>query len=118
MYKLISIFSAIIRQYLLPNPYIHLFKEAAYADLFNVLIGGFLLYKLSFLLTRMGYRREINEPFEGSARYLFNYIILTIIITFIGKIFKDIKIMITIFIVIYIVLCILAKKIFTSNKIF
>ena len=39
MYKFINIISALIRQFLLPNPYINLFSQEVYADLFNIIIG-------------------------------------------------------------------------------
>ena len=40
MYKFISILSAFIRQFLLPNPYVNIIGNEIYADLFNIIIGG------------------------------------------------------------------------------
>lgn len=116
MFKFIQLISALIRQFLLPNPYMNLFKEEVYANLFNIIIGGYILHKLSFWLTRMGYTKGVDEPEKGSIGYLFSYIILTFIITLIGKIFTDIKFVIGIFLIIYIILCVLVNKIFNRNN--
>ena len=118
MYKLVSIISVLIRQFLLPNPYINLFKQEVYADLFNIIIGGIILHKLSFLLTGMAYTRGVNEPEEGSIGYLFSYIILTLLITFLGKIIGNIWIMIGVFLTIYILLCIVVSKTFNRHDYF
>lgn len=118
MFKVVHIMSAWIRQFLLPNPYTNLFKENIYADLFNMIIGGYILHKLSFWLTGMGYTKGIDDPVEGSIGYLFSYILITTIITFIGKTFNDIKIIIGLFLIIYIILCILVSKFFNKHHIF
>ena len=43
MYKTVSILSALIRQFYLPNPYEIYFNSSAYADIFNIIIGGAIL---------------------------------------------------------------------------
>ncbi len=116
MYKILSIVSALIRQFLLPNPYVDLFNEEVYADLFNIIIGGYILHKLSFWLTGMGYIKGVDEPTEGSIGYLFSYIILTVLITFLGKFIRDIRVMIVVFLIMYIMLCILVNKIFNRHN--
>lgn len=118
MYKFISIISALIRQFLFPNPYIYLFSQEVYADLFNIIIGGIILHKLSFWLTGMAYTRGINEPTEGSIGYLFSYIILTLLITFLSKIISNIWIMVSAFLIIYILFCIVVSKTFNRHKYF
>lgn len=80
MYKIIHILSALIRQFLLPNPYNHFFSYVIYADLFNVLIGGTILHFLSFLLTGVGYIKGVNSPASGSLGYLISYIYLTVVL--------------------------------------
>lgn len=112
MYKLVSIISALVRQFLLPNPYMSWFENEIYADLFNIVIGGFVLHKLSFWLTGLGYTKGIDEPVGGSFGYLISYIILTTIIILVGKFIVDIKLAIGIFLVIYIILFIIVNKIF------
>ena len=54
MYKFISILSAFIRQFLLPNPYVNIIGNEIYADLFNIIIGGTILHCLSYILTGFG----------------------------------------------------------------
>lgn len=117
MYKFVSIVSALIR-YFLPNPYISLFKEEVYADLFNIIIGGIILHKLSFWLTGMSYTRGVNEPAEGSIGYFFSYVVLTLLITFLGKIISNIWIMVCAFLIIYILLCIVVSKTFNRHNYF
>ncbi len=118
MYKFINIISALIRQFLLPNPYINLFSQEVYADLFNIIIGGIILHKLSFWLTGMAYTRGVNEPTEGSIGYLFSYVILTLLITFLGKIINNILLMVVVFLAIYVLLCVVASKVFNKHNYF
>jgi len=118
MYKIIHVISALIRQFLLPNPYINWFDNEIHADLFNILIGGWILHKLSFWLTGIGYTKGIDEPASGSLGYLVSYIILTVVITLIGKFIVNIKVAIVVFIVIYILLCIVVSKIFNRHNYF
>ena len=112
VYKLINIISVLIRQFLLPNPYISWFDNELSADLFNIIVGGFILHKLSFWLTGIGYTKGIDEPAGGSLGYLVSYIILTVIITLIGNFIVNIKAAIVVFLVIYVLLCIVVNKIF------
>ena len=116
MYKLVSIISALARQFLLPNPYISWFENEIYADLFNIVIGGFILHKLSFWLTGIGYKKGIDDPAGGSFGYLISYVILTTIITLVGKFIVNIKLAIGIFLLVYIVLCIMVYKIFNIHN--
>lgn len=118
MYNFIYIISALIRQFLLPNPYINFFKEEMYANIFNIIIGGFILHELSFWLTGMGYKKGINKPVTGSICYLICYVILTLIITFIGRAITDLRILFGIFLIIYISLCFLVRIIFNKFSIF
>ena len=43
MYKIIHLISGLIRQFVLPNPYINIIGNETYADLFNIFIGGTIL---------------------------------------------------------------------------
>lgn len=115
MYKIIHILSALVRQFLLPNPYIHLFSDAIYADLFNILIGGTILHFLSFILTGVGYTKGVDSPASGSLGYLISYIYLTALITVLGFFIENIKIFIIVFIVIYILSMIFVGKIFRKQ---
>ena len=84
MYKFIHLISAFIRQFLLPNPYINIIENEAYAELFNIFMGGTILHCLSFILTGCGYKKGIDNSATGSAGYLFSYCYLTIVITVLG----------------------------------
>ena len=115
IYKIIIFISAIIRQFLLPNPYENIISGYFNAELFNILIGEFILYKLSFWLAGCGYYKGIDEPATGSILYLICYCILTAIITLLGKFISNIKIFLLLFAVIYIALIIIMTNI--SNRI-
>lgn len=112
MYKLISLISAFIRQFLLPNPYINFFDNEAMADLFNIIIGGAILHSLSFLLTKCGYEKGIDDPASGSLGYLISYCYLTTLITGLGYFISNITVFIIIFSVIYIASCVITLYIF------
>lgn len=115
MYKIIYILSALIRQFLLPNPYINFFTEGLYADLFNILIGGTILHILSFILTGVGYTKGVDSPASGSLGYLISYIYLTILITVLGFFINSIKIFIIVFIIIYVLTMLIVSKIFRKQ---
>lgn len=51
MYRLIHLISAFVRQILLPNPYVNIIGNEAYADLFNIIIGGTIIHIFAFILT-------------------------------------------------------------------
>lgn len=115
IYRFIFLISAFIRQFLLPNPYKNIMLGYFNADLFNILIGSYILHKLSFWLAGCGYYKGIDEPATGSILYLICYCILTAIITLLGKFLNNIKIFLVLFVVIYIALIIVVTNI--SNRI-
>ena len=78
MYKFISILSAFIRQFLLPNPYVNIIGNEIYADLFNIIIGGTILHCLSYILTGFG--------------YLISYCYITALITALGYFITHVKV--------------------------
>ena len=47
MYSIISLISAWIRQFYLPNPFATILNPS-YADIFNILVGGAILHFLSY----------------------------------------------------------------------
>lgn len=113
MYNIIHIISAIIR-YFLPNPYINWFNERNVADGFNIVVGGIILWKLSYLMTKCVYSKSIDDPAVGSTWYLINYCYLTLVITLVGKLVVKLKTAIIIFLLIYIVSCII--ELIISNR--
>lgn len=116
MYRFIHLVSAIIRQFLLPNPYSNLIKNQTYADLFNIVIGATILHVLSYVLTGFGYTRGISESSFGSLGYLISYGYLIILITVLESHISNFKLFLCIFIIIYIISCIIVNYIFTRKN--
>ena len=112
MYKIIHIISALIRNFLLPNPYTNIIKDELLSDLFNVIIGGYIIYKLSFFLNGFIYQKGTDTPAKGSFTYLLCYIFLTLVITFLGAIISNFIIFLIVFLIIYGLSCYVAISIF------
>ena len=51
VYHIIHVISALIRKFLLPNPFSNFFSNQAYADLFNIVIGGAILNIMAYIMT-------------------------------------------------------------------
>ncbi len=92
MYKTVSILSALIRQFYLPNPYELYFNSNAYADVFNIIIGGFILHLLSYFLTSSIYEKRNHPSWIGSALYCINYIGNTFLIQHLCNNFSNLQI--------------------------
>lgn len=118
MYKIIHLISALIRQFLLPNPYTNIIGNKTYADLFNIFIGGTILHFCAFVLTGCGYIKGVDEPASGSLGYLISYCYITAVITALGYFISNTTIFIVSFIVIYIISCILIRMIFNKRNTF
>ena len=69
MYKIFNTLSAFIRQFCLPNPYEIYFESSAYADVFNIIVGGAILHLFSFFLTSSVYEKGRHQSWIGSALY-------------------------------------------------
>lgn len=92
MYKSVSILSALIRQFCLPNPYEIYFNSSAYADVFNIIIGGAILHLFSFFLTSSIYEKGRHPSWIGSALYCINYIGNTYLIQYLCNTFSNLQI--------------------------
>ena len=114
MYYIISVISAVIRQFLLPNPFANLFSNQVYANLFNIIFGGFILHILTYIMTGTIYEKG-SAPGIGSFLYLFNYCFITGTIILITWLIHNFWIAIIICVLIYIVALILLSK-FSSEK--
>lgn len=117
MYEFIHLISALIRQFLLPNPYINIIGNETYADLFNIVIGGTINHIFAFILTGCGYKRGIDDPASGSFRYLISYCYITVIITLLGLLISNFIIFVIVYLVVYIASCILVGIVFNHNTI-
>ena len=118
MYKFIHLISALIRQFVLPNPYINIIGSEVYADFFNIFIGGTILHFCAYILTGCGYTKGVNNPASGSLGYLISYCYVTALITALGYFISNITVFIIAFIVLYIVSCIFVGYIFNRNSSF
>jgi hypothetical protein len=103
MYKLVSILSILVRQFLLPNPYERIFSEESTSLLFNLIIGGLILHFLSYTLTGIFYNKG-EAPSLGSIMYLLWYIINTAIITVAGMLIQNVYWLIIILIITYLII--------------
>lgn len=115
MYKFIHIISALIRQFVLPNPYVNIIGNEAYADLFNIFIGGTILHICAYLLTRCGYVSGVDSPAAGSFGYLVSYCYVTILITVLGRFVSDVILFVIVFMILYIISCIIVRYIFDKG---
>lgn len=109
MYNIIHIISALIRQFLLPNPFSNLFSNQIYADLFNILLGGAILHVLAYIMTGIVYEKG-SAPGLGSFLYLFNYCIITGTIILITWLIHNFWVAVIICIVVYIIVLMLLNK--------
>ncbi len=102
MYSIISLISAWVRQFYLPNPFATIISSS-YADLFNILVGGAILHLLSYGITSIYYERG-SMPSIGSISYLFWYIVNTFIFIGIGKITTSILSFAILFLIVYVII--------------
>lgn len=117
MYKAIHLISAIIRQFVLPNPYSSVIKDNVYAELFNIFVGGTIIHVLAYILTGCGYTRGVDSQSSGSLGYLIRYIYLTFLITGLGYVFNSIVWFGISVLVVFIFSCIVVRYIFNRNRI-
>ena len=118
MYKFIHLISALIRQFVLPNPYVNIIDSEVYADLFNIFIGGTILHFCAYILTGCGYTKGVNDPASGSFGYLISYCYITALITTLGYFIPNITVFIIVFVVLYIVSCLLVNLTFNRSRSF
>lgn len=111
----ISIFSWLIRQFALPNPFKNMCSDAGTAEGINLIFGGIFI-PLSFLLTRTWYVSGSDEKWKGSLGFLINYCILTGILLLISKFISNTTLIIGIFAVIYLILCLIECWLLNRNR--
>lgn len=92
MYRIFNTLSAFIRQFCLPNPYAMYFETSAYADVFNILVGGVILHVFSFFLTSSVYEKGKHPSWIGSALYCISYIFNTFLIQYLCNNFSTLEI--------------------------
>lgn len=114
MYSIVSLISAWVRQFYLPNPFATIINPS-YADIFNILVGGAILHFLSYGITSIYYRKG-EAPAVGSISYLIWYIINTFIFIGVGSLTSTIELYILFICFIYIVIISLVSNISNGNR--
>lgn len=109
MYQLIKVFSYLVRQFLIPNPFTNLIKNLGMAEIVNWIFGGALI-PLAYFLTGTWYDGDVK--FIGSIGFLFNYAILTGLFLMITKFITNLYLVAFLFILGYAILCIVENKLF------
>lgn len=86
MYKIFFLISVLIREFYLPNPFEKYFqndllylKAESIAEIFNLIMGGTILYYSSFFLASSIYQKEEMPSIIGSICYLISFILNTIL---------------------------------------
>lgn len=110
MYNIIHVISALVRQFLLPNPFSNLFPNQVYADIFNIFIGGLVLHVLAYVMTGTVYEKK-SAPGFGSLLYMINYCLITGLIVLVTWLIHNFWISIIVFIILYILILVLLSKI-------
>ena len=115
LYKIVYFVSLLVRNFLLPNPYINIIGNETYAELFNMIIGGLILHKLAYWFTGNIYRKRIDDPSVGSFCYLISYVVITLVFSFLGYFITNVMLFIIIFLVLYLLACVIVCKLFNKE---
>ena len=114
MYKIIKIFSYLIRQFWLPNPFKNMF-EPDMAEIINWSVGGAFVI-LAYTLTGTWYESKKEYYWIGSLGFLINYFVLTGLLLLISKLISDLWLISIIFLILYILLCVIEYKLFNRYQ--
>lgn len=118
MYRLVAFISSILRTFYFPNPFTKYFKiifanneilsssVSSLADLFNLVLGGFILCKICYPLVGMVYDSG-NAPAIGSLMYLGAVLLNSKILIWISNLVDKPKIFLVVFIGAIIIECII-----------
>lgn len=98
MYKIFFLISTIIREFYLPNPFKKYFQNDLWylnansiAEIFNLVIGGTILYYSSFFLASSIYKKGEMPYIIGSICYLISFILNNILMEHLCSLFTDFK---------------------------
>lgn len=108
MYKIVSLFSFLFRQFILPNPFINIVSEN-YAELFNYIFGGVFIV-LAYTITGTWYTSRKEDRWKGSVGFFFNYTILTLATIAVSSLIHDVYWIAGIVFIIFIILCIIESN--------
>lgn len=115
-YIVISVINALVRNFVLPNPYSTFFQDEAKAVGFNFLIGGTIIHSLTFLLTKLFYKKGEDSSSFGSLCYFIWYVVNTFIFIVVGHFIKNIYLFVGILLFIYILFIVVFFKINYFSK--
>ncbi len=110
MYRIISLLSFLVRQFVLPNPFINIVEEN-YADLVNLIFGGIII-AVAYIVTGTWYVSKKEDRWAGSLGFLLNYILLTFITIGVSYFIHNIYLLLVIMVFVVIALCIIESKLF------
>lgn len=89
MYQIISGLNSLIREEIMPNPFGFISDNQLIVDLFTYLIGGIILYKISFAMCGVFYNRG-DAPILGSIGYMMAFSFNVWVLINISKLFNSI----------------------------
>lgn len=89
MYQIISGLNSLIREEIMPNPFEFISDNQLIVDLFTYLIGGIILYKISFAMCGVFYNRG-DAPISGSIGYMMAFSFNVWVLINISKLFNSI----------------------------
>ncbi len=118
MYSLVAFISSILRTFYFPNPFTKYFEiglannailsssASSLADLFNLVLGGFILCKICYPLVGIVYDSG-DAPAIGSLMYLGAVLLNSKILIWISNLVDKPKIFLVVFIGVIIIECII-----------
>ena len=109
MYEIVKIFNYIVREQVFTNPFEYLIDNQLESLLLFSLFGSLVLYKISFAMCGIFYRRKSNKII-GSIGYMFFYYINIFVLTKLCQSLNNINIVISMYIVFVIILFIILYK--------
>ena len=110
MYQIISGLNSLIREEVIPNPFEFISDNQLIVDLFTYLIGGIILYKISFAMCGVFYNRG-DAPILGSILYMMAFSFNVWVLINISKLFNSIFIIGIIYLIVVIATFRLLNKI-------
>lgn len=99
MYKIISNFFGLLREYVLPEPFESLSNENLITVLIVWLIVPIIIQKVSYIACGQFYEKGKSSPILGCLGYMFFYMISIIIINLLCIIFKNIVIILMLYVI-------------------
>lgn len=110
MYQIISGLNSLIREEIMPNPFGFISDNQLIVDLITYLMGGIILYKISFAMCGVFYSRG-DAPILGSIGYMMAFSFNVWVLINISKLFNSIFIIGIIYLVVVIATFSLLNKI-------